>query len=650
MQPSLGRLIRLIVLIALLSVPLAGAGRVAAQEPLVLRVGSTQDLDSLNPYGTALVVGYEVYLLSYDLLVSFGPDLEPYPGFADEWEYDEEREAWVFNIRQGMLWSDGTPATSADACYSWQINLDAIEDESYIGLGYIDYVLGDAGVTAVECPDESTMIAYTPDSSFRPLQTYIPILPSHIYGDLDYEQLGEETFDAPLVGTGPYQVVEWRTGQSVTFQANPNYWGGPLAADTVVIQFFRSSDTMFQALRRGDLDYANNLNPQQFDQLQGEADIVIVEGASNGWTQLGFNTYGTGTGNTIANGGPSTPALLDPACRDALGYAIDKELLVERILGGYGDVGTTIVPPVLEMWHVPPDNPRTFDLDEARARLTAAGYETNDQGQLLDLEGNAIALRLYFPDSSETYANAAQFIESWFGELGIRVTPQQFDSGTLVDRMLPPEAGDEYTADFDLFLWGWAGSPDPNGLLEVFRCDAIGSSSDSMYCNPQYDEWYDQQNAATDPAERLAILTQMQNLVYDDAPYHILFYDSTLAAYRTDRFGGWQNQPSNGTPLFSYSTLGYTLLTDAAQVTPEPATPEPATPEPGTTPAPGETPATPAPVEPGPETPAPSPAPPPAGEDTGIDMTLLVIIGALALLIAGGFVFMRRRGGREEEE
>jgi peptide/nickel transport system substrate-binding protein len=652
MPSSVGHLIRVIVLVALLTVPLAGAARVVAQEPLVLRVGTTQDLDSLNPYNTALVVGYEVFLLSYDLLVSFGPDLEPYPGFADRWEYDEEQQAWVVHIREGMLWSDGEPATSADACYSFQLNIDANDEEDYVGLGYINPSVGDYGITRVECPDPQTILLFTEDPSDRPLQTYVPILPEHIFGDIDYVAMADETFDAPLVGTGPYQAVEWRTGQSITFQRNPHYWGDPPAADTVVIQIFRSTDTMFQALRRGELDYASGINAPQFNQLQGEPDIATVEGKANGWTQLGFNTYGTGTGNTIENGGPSTTALLDPAFRDALGYAIDKELLAERILDGYGDVGTTPVPPVLAEWHVPPDNLRTFDIEIARQRLADAGYETNANGQLLDHEGQPIALRLFFPDSAETYAAAAQFIESWFGELGIRVTSQQFDSGTLVDRMLPPEAGDEYNADYDMFIWGWAGYPDPSGLLEIFRCDAIGSSSDTMYCNPEYDQLYRDQLAEIDPDARREILARMQNLIYDEAVYHILFYDSDLVAYRTDRFAGWQNQPADGTPLFTYSTLGYTLLTEAGaepEPTEPPVTPTPAAETPAGTPPAGETPAaTPPEGTPPAETPAPSPAP---GEGTGgIDPMLLLVLVALIVLAGGGFVLLRRRRIREEEE
>jgi peptide/nickel transport system substrate-binding protein len=543
----------------------------AAADPVVVRVGTTQDLDSMNPYATLLVVGYEAFQLNYNLLVEFGPDLEPIPGYADTWERAADGKSWTFHIPEGVTWSDGTPATSADACFSWQLALDAIADggAGTLGAGYLDPGLDDAGVTKVECPDPTTMIAYTEDASDRILQTYLPIIPKHIWGKETHKTIGNAKFevspDKPLVGTGPYQAVQWETGQFARFVRNPNYTGKQGIADEVVLRFFKTADTMVQALKADELDYARDLNPDQFKALQSEAGIKTVVGAANGWSQMAFNTYGTGTGKTITGGGPSTKALLDPAFRDALGYAVDRKALVDKVLGGYGDQGNTIVPPVLSQWHVEPDRPRTFDIELAKQKLDAAGYQLDGSGKRLDKEGKPITLRMIMPNTSDTYTKAAQFVAAWYKELGIDVTTQVLDSATVGEKVLPPEAGEGYTADYDIELWGWGGNVDPNALLQIFKCDAIGSSSDSQYCNPEFDKLYDAQLAAKTAEERKAILTQMQNLIYDEAPYDILFYDSYLDAYRTDRFAGWQNQPlANGTPLLTYGILGYTLLTDAS--------------------------------------------------------------------------------------
>jgi peptide/nickel transport system substrate-binding protein len=617
---------------------LAIAAPTTAADPVIFRAGTTQDFDASNPYQAALVSSYEAFELTWNLMTDFGSNLEPVPGFAASW--DRAPDKVTFHIRPNMKWSDGQPATSADACFSWQLALDAKADGSNVGLGYIDVSLTDAGVTKVECPDPQTLIAYTTDQSDRIYQVYLPIIPKHIYGKETYKTLGSadyKGFDAPLVGTGPYTLAEWKTGQYMRFVRNPNYWGTQGFADEVVLQVFSSSDTMVQALKTGDLDYAHNVNASQLKQLQTEENIKTVVGSANGWTQLAFNSYGTGTGKTIKGGGPSTKALLDPAFRDALGYAVDKQTLVEKVLGGYGDVGSTIVPPVNTQFHVDPTTPRTFNIELAKSKLDAAGYKLDPAtNKRLDKEGKPIVLRLYMPDSDENYPKAAEFIKDWYGQLGIELQTNVMSSDALVDLLLPPEYDpahpDKYKANYDIELWGWAGNPDPNALLQIFRCDEIGSSSDSNWCNPDFDKLYDDQAKLSGDA-RKAVLAQMQNMVYDQAVYDILYYDANLEAYRTDKFAGWRNQPSNGTPIFAYGTLQYTLLTDASAV-PTPAPTVLATAAPASSGGPATTP------------------PPNTGPTSATgDNTSLIVIGAVVIVVViGAWWFLRRRGAKPAEE
>ncbi|HVM30032.1 MAG TPA: ABC transporter substrate-binding protein [Candidatus Limnocylindrales bacterium] len=651
-------------LVPLLAVALVlPAGVARAQDDLVLRVGTTQDLDSMSPFITYLVVGFEVFALNYELLVEWDENLQPMPAFAQAWEQSDDGLTWTFTISPDKRWSDGEPATAEDAAFTFNRMLELVDENGYVGYGYLDPYLTNAGVTSVEATDPQTLVITTDRPNTQVLYMYIPILPRHIWEDRNFD---EDPNEAPVVGTGKYQAVNWVTGQRVEFERNPHYDGPTLAADRLVIQIFRDSASMAEALRNNELDYAHNVSAEHFDRLASDEGIVTVNGQGNGYTELAFNTYGTGTGNVIeGGGGASTPALQDAAFRDALGYAIDRELLVERLLNGYGEPGASHVPPFQTQYHVQPDNLRTFDLDEARSRLEAAGYELDDQGRRLDQDGNPINLRLYFPDSSEDYAAAGQFIADWFGELGIGVSAQQMDSGALGELLLPPEAGDEYNADFDMFIWGWGGDIDPNSLLEIFTCDQIGQSSDSLYCNPEYDQMFQEQNRAESTEERAEILARMQNLIYDEAPYHILYYDDVLAAYRTDRFTGWQNQPEDGVPLFNYGSFGYGALTPAGEEpAATPATGEP-TPAPGEqTPAAGETPGGPAatpdttdpaaatPGQPG-GSPAATPGAGPGGPTNpagGDNMPMILGLLALAALGVVGFLALRRRRGPEVEE
>src|SRR4029453_11752982 len=127
--PLRARAARLLVAIGLaVSAMLPGAATVGAADPLILRAGTDQDLQVLNPWNSVVVADFEVFTLNYDLLVNFGQNLEPVPGFAESWTQDGTK--WTFKMRPGMKWSDGQPATSEDARWTFQTVLDAVASEA----------------------------------------------------------------------------------------------------------------------------------------------------------------------------------------------------------------------------------------------------------------------------------------------------------------------------------------------------------------------------------------------------------------------------------------------------------------------------------------------------------------------------------------
>ncbi|MCJ7753007.1 MAG: hypothetical protein MUP13_00440 [Thermoanaerobaculales bacterium] len=123
----------------------------------------------------------------------------------------------------------------------------------------------------------------------------------------------------------------------------------------------------------------------------------------------------------------------------------------------------------------------------------------------------------------------------------------------------------------------------------------------------------------------------MQNIFYDDAPYHMLYNEDTLVAYRTDRFGGWQNQPADGFPLFGYGSFGYPLLTVAAAETPSPSI-------------------TAAPPAGASSAPVASPAPGDATSGGGDSALPIVLAIAAVVAVAGGAILLRRRARTADDD
>lgn len=635
--PLRGRMARTLAAFGLAAtLILPAAATTTGADPLILRAGTTQTVQGLNPWSVIDVVDFEIMTLNYDTLVGFGQDVQPVPGFAESWTRSSDGLTWTFKIRAGMKWSDGQPATAEDARWSMQYVLDATKAERTLGLGYLEPYQTAAGVTAVTAPDATTLVVTSNLNNPLLLQSYIPILPKHVWSKLD-PKVASTSFQnpAPVVGSGPYQVVEYKPGQFVRLQRNANYWGLKGAADQIVITTFKNNDTMIQALKKGELDYARDVPATQFDQLKANpgGPIVTTEGVSNTFYELAFNCYT----KPIPGGGASTKAVQDPAFRDALGYAIDKKAIVTKAFAGHATVGSTQITPFQAGWHAEPNDLRTFNIDTAKAKLIAAGYALDASGRRLDKELKPITLRLAWPGAPEE-ATAASLIVDWFAQLGIKVNAAGEDEAKLGAELLPPEADPPGKAQFDMFIWDWVGDPDPTSLLKVLTSAEIGASSDSLWTNARYDELYTKQLGETDAATRHAQVAEMQQILYDEAPYHVLYYPNQLDAYRTDRFGGWKNQPTeNGNPLFGFGPLDYTYLTDAKAVVPS-ASPPPA--------SPGSSQAAVA------SAPAPtSSAAPVTPSDTSSSVPLLPLgIIALVVIAAIGLLLLRRSRQAAEDE
>ena len=655
--PVRHRFIRLLAALGLagaLLLPALAAPARAADGPLILRVGTDQKLETLNPWHSITVADYEIFQLQYELLVSFGQNLEPAPGFADRWESSADGMTHTFHVREGMKWSDGQPATCEDARWTYQFVLDAAASETgYVGSGYLEPYLMNTGAREVTCADPQTLVVKTEFPTTLLTQAYIPILPKHVWSKYTMDQIGNAeavgffTNKPPVVGSGPYTAVEWEPGQFIRFARNENYWGKRGVPDEIIFQTLTGSDTMVQALKSGELDYIRGVGADQFDALAGDPNIKTAEGFSNGYTYLSFNTRG----NTKGYHG-STSALSDVAFRDALGFAIDRQKLVDATLNGHGVPGTTHVPPYHVKWHVEPDHPRTFDIAEANRRLDAAGYVRNANGDRVDKEGKEIVLRLTWPDSEATHSTDAQFIQGWFKELGIGVDAFVTEEAKLIADLMGPEADPPGPANWDFYMWGWTGDPDPMSLLSFFTTDQIAAGiNDCFFSSARYDELFKLQQRATDVAQRHADIAEMQQLFYDQAAYHILYNDSELHAYRTDKFSGWTNQPPDtGTPIFGYGYVGYLDLKDANAPAPSPSAAAPSA-------APS---ASPAAASPPPPSSSPTAATPsPSGGSTGsttsgdngmLILVVVVVIAAAAVAVVAFVLLRRRRAGPGAEE
>jgi peptide/nickel transport system substrate-binding protein len=545
------------VLMALISVLTSTTGAVGQDssgegEKVTLRMGSTNDIDGFNPFKIVEIPSYELMGLTYDLLVDTSPkDSSPVPGLADSWETSDDGLTWTFHLNKDAKWHDGKPVTSEDVAYTYQRILD--EEQ---GL-YIDAV---KQIDSIETPDEHTVVFKTKKPSVQMLNTYVYILPKHIWEKVPEEET-KSFKNEPVIGSGPFQAVEWSEGQFARLETNPDYFRGIPKIDEIIFQFYDNDDTMVQALKNGEVDYIYNMPINLFKSLENQEGIETNSAPDPGFTELGFNLYEPTPEAIEEFGAPKkttgNPALLDPLVREAINWAIDEEALTEKILQGEGVSGTTVVPPALANYHlkIPDSEIQGFDIERSKELLAQAGWEDTNGDGTVDKNGEELQLRLFVRTEDADAETQGAFLEDWFKEAGIGLETKAMGDTALTDAI--------YAADYDMFIWGWGSEADPDFILSVLTCDQFMGWSDTFWCDGEYSRMYQEQKQQLDLDERAATIKEMQRIAYEDNPYVILYYDNQLEAWRTDKFEGWTKTPSAADPgqvAFTFTTATYTNL------------------------------------------------------------------------------------------
>ena len=526
----------------------------SSEERVVFRVGLVNDIDSLNPFKALELPSYEVMNLQYNLLIEFSQeDLSPVPGLAESWESSEDGLTWTYHLRDDVTFHDGEPLTSEDVKFTF----DTVRENPGSAGAFVDYV---QQIETIKTPDEHTIVMTTKKPSVQMLSMYVPILPEHVWGDVPADEL--KAFpNEPSVGTGPFQAIEWDRGQSVHLVKSDDYFGPEPAIDDIYFQIYDNDDTLVQALKRGEVDYIFNPPTDLFLSLEGEPGIETVASPDPSFVELGLNVYEP-TPESIELGAPKeslgNPALRDARVRQAINWAVDEEAIVDEVLRGQAQPGSTLIPPNFTKWRLDLEESELmgFDLERSKDLLAEAGWEDTDGNGLVDKGGRDLELRLIARSEENATVRAAEFIEGWLEEAGIGVTTEALSDNKLIE--------DTYATDFDMFIWSWGSDPDPDSLLSVLTCDQINNLSDSFWCNEEYDRLYDLQKTQLDAGERAETVREMQRIAYEESPYIVLYYRTLLEAYRSDEFTGWVRQPEGtGSSLFGYGAYTYLNLKPA---------------------------------------------------------------------------------------
>jgi len=570
---------------------------------VVLHLGWTNDPDSLNPFMGYEASSYEVWTLNYELLVGFrASDMANVPGLglATDWQASDDGKTWTFTITDKSKWQDGKPLTACDVAFTYNY---CLKNKMELFIDYLRFI------DSVEAPNDTTVVFKCSKAKANMLGLWIPILPEHIWSKVTPEDAEASFKNAPpIVGSGPFQTVEWKRGVYVRMVANKDYWRGAPKIDEVIFETYQNPDTMAQDLRSGALESAWNIPAAQVDALDAKPDLESIRAVTRGFDELGMNCadqkkYPKSTGH---------PALTDPAFRQALQWAVDKDKLIEIAYGGNSSPADTLIQRDYYAadadyhWTPPAEQAYTFDLEKARQSLDDAGYPDSDGDGIREYRGEPITLRLYSRSESPVSQGCGRLITGWFREIGLDIDYQVIDDNAL-DGLQFREEGGEYAPDFDMFIWGWYGDVDPNYILSVLTTSAVRGWSDTVWSNEEYDKLFLKQQTTMDLQKRVDIVHRMEQIVYEESPYILLAYTKDLECANKGKWSGWV-RANEGEGAWWYNTLPDTYMAVAPTGAEEASD---------------------------------------GGPATGLIVAIVAAVAAAAIVVV---VLLRRRGGRAEIE
>jgi peptide/nickel transport system substrate-binding protein len=506
----------------------AGAGKV------VLKIGIMESLDSLNPFIGWTTISFELFYLDYLKLV--GRDAETAQptagqGVAKSWEVSPDGLTWTFHLNEGITWHDGEPVTAEDVAFTINYIIDNDMSMFTLATQYIEKAV-------VVDPYTVKIICTRPKANLLGVTLFV--LPEHIWSKISPEDAANEFENPPpVIGDGPFQVVEWKRDNYIRLVANKEFHVGsvgPAKIDELFFVHYRNADTMVQDLKAGNLDAAHGVPPAQFKSLENTPGVAVAKYPQFNWAYLAFNCY---TGKSRGN-----PVLLDRRFRVALEYAIDREKIVDTAYQGYAIPGYTFLPPGKwrdpdYSWQPPDGVRRDFDLARANQLLDEAGYEMGPDGIRLDKRGEPIVLRLWSATPYAMEQTAAKLIAGWFRQVGVGTKLAVVDEGVYYDNIWNYEGG-TFVPDFDMYLWSWEGYEEVGQNYTSFTTSQIENNNEFAWSNKEFDRLDEVQMTTLDPDKRAEVIKQEQEVMYEDCPCIVTVHYYMLQAYRTDKWTGWQ--------------------------------------------------------------------------------------------------------------
>lgn len=453
---------------------------IAFPEPPSLFIGLDQN-------GSTQTVAGKIYesLLTYDF------DFTPRPGLAKSWEVSDDRLNYTFHLAENAKWHDGKPFTADDVVFTTKEFLMEVHPRARSIFQHCE---------TIEALDAHT-VRFTLKQPFAPFlmgfeMSTAPMIPAHLYRGTDYKT--NPNNNNP-VGTGPFKLAEWNRGSFIRLEKNTEYHGeGEPHLDEIIFPILPDAGSRAVAIEQGQVQQAQFFDVEMFD-VQRLADLPQIDLITKGYefyapvARIEFNTR-------IA-------PFNDKRFRQAVCYALDKQMLTDTIFFGLGKPATG---PISDRTRFYDANVRLYDydLDKAKALLDDMGLTPDTNG----IRTRVTFMRLPW---GETWARFAEVVKQALSQIGIEVEIEAADPASWTSRYGNWEF--QMTSNYP-YQFG-----DPAlGVSRFFVSDnirkGVAYSNCTGYSNPEVDALFAKGAAAASDEDRQAAYSEVQKILTEDVP------------------------------------------------------------------------------------------------------------------------------------
>jgi peptide/nickel transport system substrate-binding protein len=505
-------------------------------------IGTENQLEHLDPFDYFTPMDYSVGQMIYPALDEWTASAQPAPDLAKSWTHSANGSTWTFYLYPDAKWSDGKPITANDVAFTFATILKYKASYAAIDDLYI------TGLTSVTATNSTTVVFHfsSPNAGFLSYVPNIPILPEHVWAKAatgNGSELTKFATTLPIVSGGPFVPVSWNGTTTLLMERNTHFWGpdkpGP-SLDRVGLQYYYNPDTLIEAIKSHQIDYANQVTPSSAPALKGANGIDLTIYKSSELIGLYFNMKA-----------PANSATSNILVRQALNDAVNRQQIVNVAYPGGLPGGSILTPRAVDYDSaIAP----TYDVAKANALLDQAGYKMGPNGYRLE-NGKPLTLTILVDQQGLGGAGLRTFqlLAVDFAKVGVKLNEEALDTAAMFDKLYG--TNDNYAGGWDALLETNSLVYDPAEYLVGFTTSSLGSYNWDGWSNPHFDSLYLQSNAAFDPSQRQSIVDAAQEYAYQQSPVLVLAYLPFVDAHLST----WSGFGPGAAGSFSY--LGYSAFT-----------------------------------------------------------------------------------------